>query len=226
MRHIMGQIIFISMFVTVFGACASPTAQHMSRQSAAIADAKVQLQSVLNRFKTYQADFSQEVRNSEDSLVQQSTGTIKMARPEQLRWHVMTPDETILVANGSKIAYADMFLEQVSIYNQANLVDNHPMMLLSTNDPEVWAQFAVTFEDEPDIATRTFIVKNRDEGSANEAVTLIFINDQLKEVQVFDAQGNTNQFVFDNIKEDQPLPSDTFIFSTPEHFVIDDQSGI
>lgn len=226
MRHIMGQIIFITMFVTVFGAFASPTEQHTSKQSAALVDAKAQLQAVLNRFKTYQADFNQEVRNSEGSLVQQSTGTIKMARPEQLRWHALTPDETILVANGSKITYADMFLEQVSIYNQANLVDDHPMMLLSTNDPEVWVQFAVTVEYEPHIATRTFIVKNRDEGSANEVVTLVFINDQLKEVQVFDGQENRTQFVFDNIKEDQPLPFDTFVFSTPEHFVVDDQSGI
>ena len=222
MRHTKAHIIVLVLFL---GSFASLAKENDSTQKETLHNAKAQLHSVLNRFKSYQANFSQEVRNSDGNLVQQSTGTIKMARPEQLRWHALTPDETILVANGTKITYADMFLEQVSIYDQSNLIDNHPMMLLSSNDPKVWATFGVTVEYESANAKQTFVVTHLTDKDDHNEVTLVFMEQQLIELHVLDAQGNTNQFLFDNIKEDQPLSSDTFSFSTPEHFVIDDQSG-
>ena len=222
MRHIKFHIM---VFVLLFVSFANMATENNLTINTPKKNAKEQLQTVLNRFKTYQADFTQEVSNSDGNVVQQSAGTIKMARPEQLRWHAMTPDETILVANGTEITYADMFLEQVSIYKQSNLIDNHPMMLLSSNDEEVWNRFLVTAAFEPNNAKYTFIVNHVVHDKNDNEVTLAFINDQLIELRVHDGQGNTNQFHFENIKEDQPLPSDTFTFLAPEHFVIDDQSG-
>lgn len=188
-------------------------------------NAKAELQSKLAEIKTFSSQFSQSVFNDTNTVIQQNTGTMIMARPGQLRWETLTPDETTLIADGEKVYYVDTFLEQVSIYVQSKLTANNPMMLLSSDDPALWGQFNVAMVATPQENEQSFVISSNGEANNIVTVELQFIADTLTNVKVVDTQGQSSSFVFSEQQTNLPLASNTFTYEVPSSFTVDNQTG-
>ena len=77
---------------------------------------KQELQAKLAQLQPFSADFTQTVTSAEDKVLLTAQGNMQLQRPNQFRWHTVTPDEQLIVSNGETLWFYNPFVEQVSIY--------------------------------------------------------------------------------------------------------------
>lgn len=205
------------------------------------ADAKQALLGKLQNLTTLTASFSQEVTDTDGNLVQQLQGVMMLARPAQLRWQTDAPDETLLVANGETVWYYNAFIEQVTIYDQADAVGQSPLLLLLNAESDDWQSYDVR-ELEPtelgaNLGANTggsgYLIEANSQamggqrGTASntpERLTILLTADNVMHTLVLeDGRGQTNTITLADQQLNQPLTSTNFQFDVPPNVDVDDQ---
>ncbi|MBU2976821.1 outer membrane lipoprotein chaperone LolA [Alteromonas sp. C1M14] len=187
---------------------------------AAISPAATTLKQTLMGIEDYQASFDQQVTDSSGNLVQESTGTLTLARPNQLRWETHSPDESLLIADGESVWYIDPFAEQVTVMDQDNAIENNPVILLTSNDESTWEKFTV--ETAAD-TTNTYYIEPIENNGQVRRLTITFKDGNLVSLSTADAQAQTSKLHFSHIKVNaQPAPG-LFKAQFDDSFIIDDQ---
>ena len=69
------------------------------------ADDSEALQQQLAAIKSFKAEFSQQVTDSQGEAIMQSEGNIALQQPMMIRWQQQSPDDTLFVSNGDKTYY-------------------------------------------------------------------------------------------------------------------------
>ena len=115
----------------------------------------------------------------------------------------------------------DPFLEQVSIYDLSKMIEHNPLLLLLTDDASQWENFTVVQQVQKE--QMLFEVSAKAPGALIQTLTLTFANNVLMGMSFVDAQGQVSRFVFSDAKMNIVLPEDTFTYTIPEYFTIDDQ---
>jgi len=180
-------------------------------------DAKQQLKVKLAELKTYQANFTQTVVDIENTLLQQATGKIVLKQPNNLYWELLEPNESVLLADGDNIWNVDPFLEQVVVYGADAALENNPLILLTNPNSSQWQEFKVSRSD------KQFIITPLEKNGGIESLRLVFNGDILVELESQDGQQQKSKLTFSEIKQNSPLPADTFIFVMPDGYELDDQ---
>lgn len=176
------------------------------------------LQQKLAKFTSIDADFAQQVLNSEGEIIQQSWGKLTISRPGNFHWQVTKPDEELIVSNGIDMWLYNPFIEQVTIMNFSDAIAGTPFALLSGADATEWANFDVKKIGEQ------FVVKNnKDKMSTNQFIFMFDKAGTVSEFIVEEAQGQKSIFKLTNNKQTLKLASDFFEFKVPEGIEIDDQ---
>ncbi|KPV95491.1 Outer-membrane lipoprotein carrier protein precursor [Pseudoalteromonas sp. P1-9] len=201
---------------------ASVTAVHAQTETTQhVVDSKAQseLKTRLTQLNNLQADFSQTVIDNTGSEIMQGTGLLKIKRPEKLYWKQTSPDETVLVSDGTKTYYYDEFAEQVTILDSKKLIDNTPFALLTSADESLWQNYAVTHAD------NAFVITPTNQGQSQvERLELKFDADALRSMTVFDNTGQTSVYVFSKQQVNQTIDDAYFQFTIPADVLVDDQS--
>lgn len=182
------------------------------------ADAATDLQTKLQKVAKFSASFSQQVLDIDGTVIQQASGEMKLAQPDQFRWQVKQPDEELVVSNGSTVWIYSPFVEQVTLLDQADAVAGTPFLLLASTDASVWQQYDVSQAD-----TR-YIVKPKD-GEANIAEFSLNFDekDQLVGFSIKERQGQTSEFALSNLNLAPTLANSDFEFVIPAGVEVDDQ---
>jgi outer membrane lipoprotein carrier protein len=180
-------------------------------------DAEQQLKLKLALLATYEANFTQTVVDIENTLLQQATGRIVLQQPNNLYWELFEPNESVLLAEGNNIWNIDSFLEQVVVYGADAALENNPLILLTNPDSSQWQQFEVSQ------SSSQFIITPRELNGGIESLRLVFKGDRLVELESRDGQQQKSVLLFSEIKQNQVLPADTFIFVMPDGYELDDQ---
>jgi len=89
------------------------------------------LDAFLDEVTVLQADFVQETRSADGSLLETSSGTLSLRRPSRFRWHESQPYELLVVADGENLWIYDVELEQATVAPLDENVASSPAMLLS-----------------------------------------------------------------------------------------------
>jgi outer membrane lipoprotein carrier protein len=93
----------------------------------------------LNEFQrdvqSLRADFDQEVKDANAELMQQSSGTAYLERPNKFRWDYSMPSPQLIVADGHKVWIYDKDLEQVTVKELGTAVGNAPALVLTGQRP-------------------------------------------------------------------------------------------
>lgn len=180
-------------------------------------DAKQQLKVKLAMLATYQANFTQTVVDIENTLLQQAQGRIVLQQPNKLYWELFEPNESVLLADGDNIWNVDPFLEQVVAYTPDVALENNPLILLTNPQSRQWQEFEVSQSESQ------FIITPRELNGGIESLRLVFNGDILVELESQDGQQQKSLLVFSEIKQNNTLPADTFIFVMPDGYELDDQ---
>lgn len=185
------------------------------------ADDSEALQQQLAAIKSFKAEFSQQVTDSQGEAIMQGEGNIALQQPMMIRWQQQSPDDTLFVSNGDKTYYFDSFAEQVTIMNTHSLIDSTPFVLLTSKDPEQWAKYQV-------VATEAgfSVTPNKGVESQVEKLDITFNAKEqgLASLTVLDTSGQQSLFTFKDAKVNEALAAQTFEFTIPEGVEVDDQS--
>ena len=185
------------------------------------ADDSEALQQQLAAIKSFKAEFSQQVTDSQGEAIMQGEGNIALQQPMMIRWQQQSPDDTLFVSNGDKTYYFDSFAEQVTIMNTHSLIDSTPFVLLTSKDPEQWAKYQVVATD-----AGFSVTPNKGVESQVEKLDISFNAKEqgLASLTVLDTSGQQSLFTFKDAKVNEVLATQTFEFTIPEGVEVDDQS--
>ncbi|KZN55512.1 hypothetical protein N476_07220 [Pseudoalteromonas luteoviolacea H33] len=180
------------------------------------------LKAKLKSLNTFKANFTQQVKDEEGTLLQDGTGNIALKYPSKIRWQQLEPDETLLVSDGDKTFYFDSFAEQVTVMNTAGLIDTTPFVLLTTQDKSQWAKYDVT---KTTVGYR--VSPKPDVESQVEQLDIVFQSAGLAidSLSIKDASGQISTFKFADAKTNLEIDDKSFTFKIPHGVVIDDQTS-
>ncbi|QIZ76649.1 outer membrane lipoprotein chaperone LolA [Ferrimonas lipolytica] len=173
-----------------------------------------QLQAKLAEVPQFSASFSQQAFDFDNQLVQQSTGSVAMKAPLKFHWQQLDPDELLLVSDGDSVWYFDPFVEQVTISAIDDVLQQTPLPLLSSRDPELWAQWQVTAHGD--------CFELRSAVQAGIEMKVCFAGDAIETMQLIDGQGNRTLMTLTDFSSEISEVIN-FDFVTPDGTFIDDQ---
>ncbi|SEL15339.1 outer membrane lipoprotein carrier protein [Colwellia chukchiensis] len=183
-------------------------------------DAKIELMVKLEKVAFFSADFNQQIFDQEGNSLQQGTGKFSVSKPNLIHWQTLSPDESLIVSDGENLWFYDPFVEQVSVYTLASAIANTPILLLSSNDPQLWQDYAVS-----KIAKNRYAIVAKGQDSRVKSLTLSFANSEhtpkLIAVEMLDTTGQLSVIKLLN-HGSAPNPA-LFSFSVPEGVYLDDQ---
>lgn len=184
------------------------------------ASAADDLKAKLALMNSFEAKFSQQVKDEQGELLQSGQGTIALAHPLKIRWEQASPDETLFVSDGKKTFYFDAFSEQVTIMNTNGLIDTTPFILLTTRDSAQWEKYQIS-----NIKQGYRITPKPGIDSQVEILDISFNKVQnLSAIKVTDLSGQVSSFTFKESRVNGKLAGSLFSFKIPEGVVVDDQT--
>lgn len=182
------------------------------------ADAATELQGKLQKVAKFSASFSQQVLDVDGTVIQQASGDMTLAQPDQFRWQVKQPDEELVVSNGSTVWIYSPFVEQVTLLDQAEAVAGTPFLLLASTDAKVWQQYDVSQ------AEGSYLVKPKDQEASIAEFSLNFDDkDQLVGFRIKERQGQSSEFTLSNLNLAPTVSESDFEFVIPAGVEVDDQ---
>lgn len=208
--------------IKFLAATAACTSVYLSSPMAWAADTdREALLERLNSLTTLSADFSQQVTDINGELVQQLHGNMALARPNLLHWQTDAPDETLMIADGKSLWYYNPFVEQVTIYNQANAVSQSPLLLLLDGESDAWQDYDVKAE------ANSFALQPKPDAESSQSLQLVFAEQgpaaSLTRIILDDGQGQISTIDLENVKLNQSLSETLFQFELPPGVDVDDQ---
>ncbi|TMP42196.1 outer membrane lipoprotein carrier protein LolA [Pseudoalteromonas citrea] len=184
------------------------------------ASAADDLKAKLALMNSFEAKFSQQVKDEQGELLQSGQGTIALAHPLKIRWEQVSPDETLFVSDGEKTFYFDAFSEQVTVMKTNGLIDTTPFILLTTRDSAQWEKYQIS-----NIAQGYRITPKPGIDSQVEILDIAFNKAQnLSAIKVTDLSGQVSSFTFKDSRVNGKLAGSLFSFNIPEGVVVDDQT--
>lgn len=184
----------------------------------ALADARAELQQKLASFNQFTADFSQQVFDEQGKPMQTANGTMQLARPDQFRWHTVSPDESLIVSNGKSVWMYDPFVEQVSIAPLETAIQNTPFLLIAGRDGKRWQAYDVSRKGDD------YIVASKDASELISQFSLRFDSkNRIERFSVLESGGQRSDFTLQNVNTQPKVNTTTFTFTPPKGVMIDDQ---
>lgn len=163
---------------------------------------------------TLEGRFEQSLVDAEGSVIERTSGTLEIERPQRFRWSYADPYEQWLVADGLNIWSYDLDLEQVTVKPQAEALANTPALLLGGSD-DALEQFDFGGTTIEEITTWVRLEPKNKESGFNR-VELGFINGQLGRMMFYDNLEQTTMVALHNVKINEPIDAARFEFSVPE----------
>lgn len=174
-----------------------------------------QLKVILANLHSMQAHFSQTVYDGNGRIIQQSSGSMTLQRPGLFRWETQQPSRQLLIADGHRLWFYDMELEQVTVQKQHAINQNSPALLLSGSDTQLTQDFVVTELNATQRNEQVFRLVPKENAGLFQSLQLAFINKQLLSMQLMDSLGQMTRINFNKVRLNQSLSPRLFHFVVP-----------
>lgn len=169
----------------------------------------------LRSVQSMTSNFIQQTRTADGSVLQIIEGQLDVFKPNRLRWQTTPPYEQLVIADGIDIWIYDQDLEQVTVRSMDNSLQETPALLLSGNLDNIADEYAVSA-----IGDEVFNLKPNDESQLFDRLTLIFSDNKIQSLTIFDATGQYTLIEFSNVTNnpitDRSIANDLFSFRVPE----------
>lgn len=166
----------------------------------------------LQGIQSMKASFHQTIYGK-SRILSQSQGKMAFERPGHFYWQTNTPTAQLLVADGKRFWLYDIDLEQVTVRSQENAMGASAGLFLGDNKARFERDFTVSFEHQN--ASEIFELEAKAKEANIQRMTLIFRNDMLQGMSLYDQLGQKTQIKFDSIETNSTLPAKLFQFSPP-----------
>jgi outer membrane lipoprotein carrier protein len=171
------------------------------------------LQAKLNTIRSMTASFNQVVK-AKHRLISSSSGTMALQRPGHFRWQTQSPMMQLMVADGQKIWVYDKDLEQVTVKKQQKGLGGTAALFLSGYDNTVTRDFNVAQSGSGN--EFVFDLKSKSTKANFQRIKLMFRQDNLTGLQLYDQLGQVTTVKLSQIKLNPKLAASLFQFKTPK----------
>ena len=161
-----------------------------------------------------QADFHQEVIDSNGLQQQVSDGKVWILRPGRFRWDYLTPYRQQIVADGERLWSYDEDLAQVTVQAMDTVLGATPAMLLSGGEP-IDKVFRLEAQPAAGDTLHALLTPRADDSNITE-IHVYFNNGILARIEAIDSFGNHTAFAFTNLVRNAGLDAKRFRFVPPE----------
>lgn len=181
---------------------------------------KSELMAKLAKIDFFSANFTQVIFDEAGNELQQGNGLISVSKPNLVHWQTVMPDESLIVSDGENLWFYDPFVEQVSVYTLDSAIANTPILLITSNNEQLWQDYTVS-----QLTDNRYLVTATNENSRVKSLELSFANVansiELSSFNILDATGQLSVITLEqsNTKPKQSL----FQFTVPEGVYLDDQ---
>jgi len=171
------------------------------------------LQRFFNDVQSYTAKFSQVVLDESFNLLQESSGTLWIQRPDKFRWDYDIPFEQHIVGDGERIWVHDVELQQVTVRRVSGGLGATPALLLAGRG-KLDENFSVnSLGSQGQLEWTQLIPKNRDGGY--EEIRIGFENGRIRILEMIDGFGQTTRIALRDANENVEINAGKFVFEPP-----------
>lgn len=180
--------------------------------SAATDDAAADLRQRLDATTSLQGKFAQTLVDTDGTLLEESSGEFALQRPGRFYWKTVAPYEQLLVSNQELIWLYDPDLEQVTVREYTDDLQQTPAVLLSGDLEQLQRDFAISrVADE-----EAFLLIPRNQDGLFQTLSLVFKGEQLTEIRLRDSLGQESRFALKEVVRNRPIDAALFTFTPPE----------
>lgn len=172
------------------------------------------LNNFVKQVSQLEADFQQTVIDTDGQVVEEATGQFLLSRPGKFRWDYDTPFPQQIVADGERIWFYDVDLEQITVKLQDEALAETPAGLLSGNTLPEAEYTIIELESEDELQWVRLMPKEND--NTYQTVALAFDANGIREMLMVDSFDQRTRLVFSNVRINANLPDSRFQFTAPE----------
>jgi len=172
------------------------------------------LEKILVKLNSFNADFVQIVKDSNNQIIDESVGRVMFKKPNYFRWEYKSPSKNEIISDGEFLYLYDPDLKQVIVSKLDKQIGMSPAMLLvSDNVHEFFNTKLISnssnktkYEATPKDLERAFF----------KQIIFNFNLDRLKEIKVIDNFDNETTIQFFKIIQNQDINEGKFLFNYPD----------
>lgn len=197
----------------------------LAAQETASASPLQELVNTLAETSSMQAQVEQLILSQDGRQIQALQAELIMQKPDLMNWHVTEPYEEFMVSDGVSLWYYEPDLEQVSIQDFPNDVENNPILLLN-NDLQAIAdayEVSVGYVDEE---VKQYVLLPLTASSSYERFSMTFSGPDLLQMQFESSVGQLTSFSFTNITNNGVIDPTVFSFAIPANIELIDSREI
>jgi len=177
-------------------------------------DPTASLKHFFSEVHSYQARFNQVVLDESLNIIQESSGTLWIERPDKFRWDYDLPFKQQIVADGTRIWVYDPELKQVTVRPLTGGLGDTPAMLLAGKG-KLDANFTVkSLGAQGKLSWAQLIPKRKDGGF--EDIRIGFEQGRLRMLEMVDGFGQTTRVTLQAPKENRKIDAAKFSFTPPK----------
>jgi outer membrane lipoprotein carrier protein len=183
-------------------------------------DSKRELMAKLAKIEFFSAEFNQQIFDQAGNELQQGSGVLAVSKPNLVNWQTIMPDESLIVSDGKNLWFYDPFVEQVSVYSLESAIANTPILLITSNDEQLWQDYSVN-----QLTANRYLISANNENARVKSLELSFVQKlnhlELAAFNILDATGQLSVITLTH--QDKAPKASLFTFSVPEGVYLDDQ---
>lgn len=170
-------------------------------------------QSYLRTTQSARGDFEQKVYDKTGRLVQDSSGSFALLRPNRFRWTYAKPQQ-VIVGDGERVWIHDTDLNQVTVRRVARVLGSTPAALLA-GASNIGDAFELK-ELGPKEGLEWLEARPRDKEAGFERVRLGMSTGGVQAMELLDHFGQTTVLRFTNVVRNPQIEPGTFRFTPPK----------
>ncbi len=202
MKRLLVACSLLSVFASTFGLC----------------DPSQDLQQRLAKVNSFYAKFTQTIISRNGMVLDNGIGELWIKRPYLFNWHLISPDESILISDGITLWFYNPCIKQVIKTWLHNAIDNMPFMLITTNKKNDWNQYQIKQKgDEFEL-----IPKKESNDNIKKFVMTVTNNGDIRRFTAVEQDQRRITYIL-KIQKDISIDMNKFIFIPPKDVQIDDQ---
>ena len=177
----------------------------------------VQAQTLQMRFSgldSFSAEFNQKLFDADQVLQEETSGMLRVQRPNRFNLEYRQPYYQLYVADGKELYFYDKDLEQVTVKAQEGMLENTPAMLLS-NPGKLDQLYHVKPQGE-EAGLFWYELTPKQDGGSFERINLAFKNNELRIMELEDSFKQTTRLMFKGIQRNPDLDPKLFRFTPPK----------
>ena len=200
-----------------------------------------QLASLLANQLNFTADFTQQSFNSEDILVDRSSGHIVLSRPFHFRWETKVPFAQTIIINGDRYLQYDSDIDQLIISSIGSQDTAIPSLLLSADALAIESFFIISrvalnpvvdrdhhsgidnvnidninsTDELPSLLDQSYVLSPLDKSSLIAELRINFQQQLITSIVILDDFGSRSQFDFNTITASKAIDDALFELDPP-----------